>query len=76
MKSLEDFQTGASATADITLDVEQLISHIITAIVETVISLQDSCRNINPVSEVYDVLKFMTFWRRLFLNELVMQLII
>ena len=39
---LSDFQTGSGAGAYATLDMEQLVSHTKTALVDIITSLQDS----------------------------------
>ena len=55
-QSLSDFQTGVGATADATLDTEQLISHLWAALVDTLSSLPEAEGDVIPVSEVCELL--------------------
>ena len=55
-QSLSDFQTGVGATADATLDTEQLISCLWVALVDTLSSLPDAEGGVIPVSEVCELL--------------------
>ena len=55
-QSLTEFQTGISAAAHATLYMEQLISHLRVALVDTVSSLLDSEGGVIPVSEVHELL--------------------
>ena len=54
---------------------ECLTSHMRNTNLDTVTCFQDLDRGIIPVSKVYDLLRFMTFWTRLFLNKKVIYLI-
>ena len=53
---LSDFQTGDGATAHATLDMEQLISHLRVALVDTLSSLSNVEGGVIPVSEVHELL--------------------
>ena len=55
-QSLSDFQTGVGATSHATLDMEQLISHLQVALVDTLSSLPDAEGNVIPVSELHELL--------------------
>ena len=55
-QSLSDFQTGVGATAHATLDMEQLISCLRVALVDTLSSLPDAEGGVIPVSEVHELL--------------------
>ena len=55
-QSLSDFQTGVGATAHATLDMEQLISHLWVALVDTLSSLPEADGGVIPVSEVCELL--------------------
>ena len=55
-QSLSDFQTGVGATAHATLDMEQLISPLQVALVDTLSSLPDAEGGVIPVSEVCELL--------------------
>ena len=54
--SLSDFQTGVGAAANATLDMEQLISYLQVALVDTLSSLCDAEGGIIHVSEVCELL--------------------
>ena len=53
--SLSQFQMGIGAAAHATLDMEQLISCIRVALVDTISSLPDSEGGVIPVSEMHDL---------------------
>ena len=53
--SLSEFQTGIVAAAHATLDMEQLIPHLIVSLVGTLSSLPNSEGGVIPVSEVYEL---------------------
>ena len=73
--SLSDFQTGVGAAAYPTLDMEQLISHLRVALVDTLSSLPEAEGGVIPVSEVHELpLWIHDFWIRLFPSELETQL--
>ena len=55
-QSLSDFQTGLGATAHATLDTEQLICHLLVALVDTLSSLPEAEGDVIPVSEVCELL--------------------
>ena len=55
-QSLSDFQTGLGAAAHVTLDTEQLISHLQVALVDTLSSLPEAEGDVIPVSEVHELL--------------------
>ena len=55
-QSLSDFQTGVGAAAHATLDVEQLISHLRVALVDTLSTLPDAEGGVIPASEVCELL--------------------
>ena len=55
-QSLSDLQTGVGAAAHATLDMEQLISHLWVALVDTLSSLPNSKGGTVPVSEVCELL--------------------
>ena len=55
-QSLSDFQSGVGATAHPTVDMEQLISHLRVALVDTLSSLPDAEGGVTPVSEVHELL--------------------
>ena len=55
-QSLSDFQTGISPAAHATLDIEQLISHLQVALVDTLSSLPEAEGDVIPVSEVHELL--------------------
>ena len=55
-QSLSDFQTGVGAAAHATLDMEQLISHLQLALVDTLSSLLEAEGGVVPVSEVCELL--------------------
>ena len=55
-QSLSDFQTGIGAAADVTLDTEQLISHLQDALVDTLSSLPEAEGDVIPLSEVHELL--------------------
>ena len=55
-QSLSDLQTGVGAAAHATLDIEQLISHLRVALLDTLSSLPDSDGGIIRVSEVHELL--------------------
>ena len=54
--SLSDIHICISVAAHDTLQVEQILSHTRTTIVDTITSLQDSGWEVIPVSEVHDIL--------------------
>ena len=54
--SLSDFQTGIGAAAHATLDMQQLISHLRVALLDTISSLPDSKGGVIPVSKVCELL--------------------
>ena len=54
--SLPEFHTGIDAAAHATLNMEQLISCIRVALVDTIFSLPDSEGGVIPVSEVHELL--------------------
>ena len=54
-QSLSDFQTGICVAAHATLDTEQLISHIRTALVDTTASAKDSDLRVILVQEVLEL---------------------
>ena len=66
--SFSDFQSGIGAAALVTLDREQLIYHTRTALVDRIAYLHLSDKNVIPVSEVFELPKFMTFWTMLCLT--------
>ena len=70
-----DFHTGIGAAVHATLETEQFTSQTRTLIIDTTTSLQISEREVIPVIEVHEF-EVMTFWIRLFLNWLVIQLIL
>ena len=55
-QSLSEFQTGIGAAAHITLNTDQLISHLRVALVDTISSLPDSEEGDISVSEVCELL--------------------
>ena len=55
-QSLSDFQTGVGAAAHITLHMEQLISHLRVALVDTLSSLPEAEGGVMPVSEMWELL--------------------
>ena len=55
-QSLLDFQTGVGATAHATLDMEQLISCLWVARVDTLSSLPEAEGGVIPVSELHELL--------------------
>ena len=55
-QSLSDFQTGFGAVAHATLDIEQLISYLQVALVDTLSSLPEAEGDVIPVSEVCELL--------------------
>ena len=55
-QSLSDFQTGVGAAAHATLDMEQLISHLWVALVDTLSSLPKAEGGVIPMSEVHELL--------------------
>ena len=55
-QSLPDFQTGVGAAAHATLDMEQLISCLWFALVDTLSSLSVAQGGVMPVSEVHELL--------------------
>ena len=58
-QSFSDFQTGVGAPVHATLDMEQVISHLRVALVDTLSSLPDARGGVIPVSEVCEsLLKF------------------
>ena len=62
IQSLLNFQTGISAAVHATVEIKQLISHTKTAIVDTIISLQDSGWEVIQFHRHTSYLKwFMTF---------------
>ena len=54
-QSLSEFQTCIGGAAHATFDMEQLISHIRVALVDTIFSLSDSKGGLIPVSEVCEL---------------------
>ena len=68
--SLSDFQTDIGEVAYATLDTGQLISHTRIVLVDTIASVQGSDGGVITASEVYELLRFMTFWTLLCLNRL------
>ena len=54
--SQSEFQTGIGAAAHATLDMEQLISHLRVALVDTISSLPDSEGGVIPVSKMHELL--------------------
>ena len=75
-QSLSDFQTGVGATAHATLDMEQLISHLRIALVDTTFPCYLMLRMVLYLwlECVNYFSRFMTFWTRLFPNKLETQL--
>ena len=55
-QSLSEFQTGIVAAADATLDMEQLISHLRVALVDTIYPLPDSEGGVISVLKVSELL--------------------
>ena len=55
-QSISDFQTCVDAAAHATLDMEQLISHLQVALVDTLSSLPEAEGDVIPVSEVCELL--------------------
>ena len=55
-QNLPDFQTGVGAAVHATLDTEQIISHLIVALVDTLFCLPNSEGGVIPVSEVGELL--------------------
>ena len=55
-QSFSDFQTGVGAVAHATLDMEQLISCLWVALVDTLCSLPEAEGGVIPVSDVYELL--------------------
>ena len=55
-QSLSDFQTGVGAASHATLDMEQLISCLQVALVDTFSSLPEAEGDVIPVSEVHELL--------------------
>ena len=55
-QGLYDFQTGVGGTAHATLDMEQLISHLWVALVDTLSLLPSAEGGVIPVSEVHGIL--------------------
>ena len=55
-QSLSDFQTGVGAGAHATFDMEQLISDLWVALVDTLSSLPEAEGGVIPVSEVHELL--------------------
>ena len=55
-QSLSGFQTGVGAVAHATLDMEQLISHLQVALVDTLSSVPEAEGGVMPVSEVRELL--------------------
>ena len=70
-----NIQRGTGSATDVSLQMEQLISLIIPVIVYSFTSLEDSDREVIPVSEVHDVLSKHHDFTRLSLNWLVMLVI-
>ena len=56
-QSLSDFQTGVGAAPHATNDMEQLISHLWIALVDTLSSLTNAEGGVIPVSEVQELLQ-------------------
>ena len=54
--SLSEFHTGIGAAAHATLNIEQLISHLRVAVVDTISSLPDFEGGVIPMSEVCELL--------------------
>ena len=54
--SLSHFETGVGATTHTTLDVQQLISHLRVALVDTLYPLPSAEGDVIPVSEVCELL--------------------
>ena len=55
-QSLSEFQTGIGAAAYATVHMEQLISYLRVALVDTISSLPDSEGGVIPLSEVHELL--------------------
>ena len=55
-QSLLEFQTGIGAAAHATINMEQLISHLRVALVDTISSLPNSGGGVIPVSKVHELL--------------------
>ena len=55
-QSLSDFQIGIIATAHATLEIEELVSQMRSAIMDTITSLQGDDGEVIPVLEVHDSL--------------------
>ena len=55
-QSLSDFQIGVGAAAHATLDMEQLITCLLLALVDTLSSLPNAEGGVIPVSEVHELL--------------------
>ena len=73
-QSLSDFQTGLGAAAHVTLDTEQLISHLQIALVDTLSSLPEAEGDVLPVSKVCELLlRIHGIWTTLFPSELEIQ---
>ena len=53
-QSLSDFETGIGAAAHATFDTKQLISHIGTALADSVTPLQGCDGEVIPVPEVHE----------------------
>ena len=54
-QSLSEFQTGIGAAAHATLNIEQFISHLRVALVDTISSLPNSEGGVIPVSELHEL---------------------
>ena len=74
-QSPSNFQTGIGAAAHATLSTEQLFSHTRATLVDAVASLQGYDRGFITTSKVHELLRFITFWKLLCLNRMVIQLI-
>ena len=73
-QSLSDFQTGVGAAAHATLGMEQLISCLWVALVDTLSSLPEAEGGVIAVSEVHELLlRIHDIWTRLFPSKLEIQ---
>ena len=75
-QSLSEFETGICAADHATLDMEQLISHLRVALVDTISSLPDSEEELFLCLKCMNYLsRLMTFWTMSCPNELGTQLV-
>ena len=54
--NVSDFQNGLGAAGQVTLETEELVSHMRTAIVHDIIPLHDSDKEVIPILKVHDIL--------------------